>query len=100
MLKQLLILLLRQGALDKWHGMLAFSDGSCSRTLSVITFLNGASSLAHQSDVFIGICGEQLDSNGQNLIKVMASNERLKALPEVLRLFAEHAPRVRKRSDG
>ncbi|RUO19142.1 F0F1 ATP synthase subunit delta [Aliidiomarina haloalkalitolerans] len=77
-----------QGALDKWHGMLAFAT-EVAQNAEVITFLNGASSLAHQSDVFIGICGEQLDSNGQNLIKVMASNERLKALPEVLRLFAD-----------
>ncbi|MCH8500945.1 MAG: F0F1 ATP synthase subunit delta [Aliidiomarina sp.] len=77
-----------QGALDKWHGMLAFAT-EVVENADIVTFLNGASSLAHQSDVFIGICGEQLDTNGQNLIKVMATNERLKALPEVLRLFAD-----------
>ena len=39
------------------------------------------------SEAFIAICGEQLDENGQNLIKVMAENNRLKVLPDVLEQF-------------
>lgn len=77
---------LEQGALNNWQEMLTFA-AEVAQNSEVETFLNGASSLAHQSDVFIGICGEQLDTNGQNLIRVMASNERLKVLPEVLRMF-------------
>ncbi len=34
-----------------------------------------------------GFCGEQLDEHGQNLIRVMAENGRLKVLPEVLEQF-------------
>lgn len=40
-----------------------------------------------RSEAFIAICGEQLDENGQNLIKVMAENNRLKVLPDVLEQF-------------
>lgn len=77
---------LEQGALNNWQEMLTFA-AEVAQNSEVETFLNGASSLAQQSDVFIGICGEQLDTNGQNLIRVMASNERLKVLPEVSRMF-------------
>ncbi|KJG58000.1 ATP F0F1 synthase subunit delta, partial [Raoultella planticola] len=39
------------------------------------------------SDAFIAVCGEQLDENGQNLIRVMAENGRLQVLPDVLEQF-------------
>ena len=35
------------------------------------------------------VCGEQLNSNGQNFIKVLAENERLLVLPQVLEQFGE-----------
>ncbi|WP_024551309.1 F0F1 ATP synthase subunit delta, partial [Franconibacter helveticus] len=38
---------------------------------------------------FIAICGDQLDENGQNLIRVMAENGRLKVLPDVLEQFMQ-----------
>ena len=40
--------------------------------------------------LYTSICGEQLDENGQNLIKVMAENNRLKVLPDVLEQFIHH----------
>jgi F-type H+-transporting ATPase subunit delta len=41
------------------------------------------------AEVFINICGEQLNTHGQNLIKVLAENKRLSALPEIAALYAE-----------
>ena len=35
----------------------------------------------------MAVCGEQVDSYGQNLIKVMAENGRLKAMPDVCEQF-------------
>ncbi len=35
------------------------------------------------TEIFVSVCGEQLDEFGQNLLKVMAENGRLKALPDV-----------------
>ena len=49
--------------------------------------LSGALAPETLSDAFIAICGEQLDENGQNLIRVMAENGRLKVLPDVLEQF-------------
>jgi F-type H+-transporting ATPase subunit delta len=39
------------------------------------------------AESFIAVCGEQLDESGQNLIRVMAENNRLNALPDVLEQF-------------
>lgn len=75
-----------QGALEQWHEMLAFA-AEVAVNEQVATFLKSASSRSHTADVFVGVCGEQLNENGQNFIKVMASNERLSVLPEVARLF-------------
>jgi F-type H+-transporting ATPase subunit delta len=50
------------------------------------------------AEIFIAICGEQFDDFGQNLIKVMAENGRLKALPDVavefLALKQEHEKEI------
>ncbi|RUO28743.1 F0F1 ATP synthase subunit delta [Aliidiomarina sanyensis] len=77
-----------QGALQKWHEMLSFA-AEVAQNQDVKTFLASATSLTRQGDVFVGICAEQLDEHGQNLIKVMASNKRLAALPEVLEMYTE-----------
>ncbi len=49
--------------------------------------LSGALAPETLSDAFIAVCGEQLDENGQNLIRVMAENGRLQVLPDVLEQF-------------
>ncbi|RUO23115.1 F0F1 ATP synthase subunit delta [Aliidiomarina iranensis] len=77
-----------QGAIQNWHEMLQFAAEVATQE-DIRTFLKSANSREHVTKVFVGVCGEQLNENGQNLIKVMADNERLAALPEVLRLFAE-----------
>ncbi|MCT7654594.1 ATP synthase F1 subunit delta [Oceanimonas sp. NS1] len=41
------------------------------------------------AEVFLAVCGEQLDEQGQNLIRVLAENGRLSVLPAVVREFAE-----------
>ena len=54
----------------------------------VKTLLGSIATEAEQSDV-IKLCAEQLNEQGQNLIKLMAENERLAAIPAVAELFAE-----------
>ncbi|WP_159122362.1 ATP synthase F1 subunit delta, partial [Klebsiella pneumoniae] len=38
---------------------------------------------------FIDLCGDQIDEHAQNLIRVMAENDRLSTLPEVLSQFIQ-----------
>ncbi len=39
------------------------------------------------AEIFVAVCGEQVDAHGQNLLKVMAENGRLAALPDVCEQF-------------
>jgi F-type H+-transporting ATPase subunit delta len=39
------------------------------------------------TEIFVSVCGEQLNEFGQNLLKVLAENGRLKVLPNILDEF-------------
>ena len=84
---------LEKGQLDKWQGMLQFS-ALVAENDEVSGYLTSSLSSQQVADLFIAICGEQLDQFGQNFIRVMAENKRLSALPSVLDSFltlrAEH----------
>ncbi|GAA0484148.1 MULTISPECIES: F0F1 ATP synthase subunit delta [Tatumella] len=75
-------------SIDRWQSMLAFSADVASDK-QVAELLSGAKAPETVSSTFIAICGDQLDENSQNLIKVMANNKRLKALPAVLEQFIQ-----------
>lgn len=77
-----------QGAIENWHEMLIFA-AEVANHKDVDRFLKSATHREKTTEVFLGVCGDQLNDKGQNLIKVMAANERLSALPEVARLFGE-----------
>ena len=75
-------------ALDKWHEMLVFAS-EVAKNEDMKSFLSSSSSPETMADVFCKVCGEQLDEKGQNLVKIMAENGRLPALPAVIDLYAE-----------
>src|SRR5690606_5346511 len=68
--------------------MLAFA-AEVTKNEQMAELLSGALAPETLAASFIAVCGEQLDANGQNLIKVMAENGRLRVLPDVLEQF-EH----------
>jgi F-type H+-transporting ATPase subunit delta len=69
-------------ALNQWGQMLTFA-AEVAKNDDVADLLDGSMTDEKLSELFIAICGEQFDEYGQNLIKVLAENGRLKALPEV-----------------
>ncbi|GBU13039.1 F0F1 ATP synthase subunit delta [Enterobacterales bacterium] len=75
-------------SLDRWQSMLAFT-AEVTRNEQIEELLSGALAPETLSQTFIAVCGEKLDDAGQNLIKVMAENGRLRVLPEVLQQFIE-----------
>ncbi|MDR0805319.1 MAG: F0F1 ATP synthase subunit delta [Enterobacteriaceae bacterium] len=77
-----------QHDLDNWQQMLAFA-AQVSRDEQVADLLSGAMAPEHLANIFNAICGDQLNENGQNLIKVMAENGRLIVLPDVLEQFIQ-----------
>ncbi|MEI5640061.1 MULTISPECIES: F0F1 ATP synthase subunit delta [unclassified Pseudoalteromonas] len=77
-----------KGTVEAWNDMLFFA-GQVTSDEQVKTLLGSIATEAEQSEVIIKLCAEQLNEQGQNLIKLMAENERLAAIPAVAELFAE-----------
>lgn len=75
-------------AVDNWLEMLVFA-AEVSNNETMTSYLSGGASVEQAQELFLNVCNDQLDSNGQNLIKVMAENERLLVLPQVASLFSE-----------
>lgn len=75
-------------SLDRWQNMLAFA-AEVAKNEQMAELLSGAVAPETLAESFIAICGDQLDDNGQNLIRVMAENGRLKVLPDVLEQFIQ-----------
>ena len=75
-------------SVDSWAEMLEFA-GEVASHQDISPMLHGAMAPKQLAEFFIGICGEQINVHGQNLIKVMAENGRLEVLPAVAELYAE-----------
>lgn len=76
------------GAIQEWHEMLLFAAQVASNS-DMRSFLNSAVGRDKTTSMFLNVCGEQLNEKGQNLIREMASNQRLMALPAVAEKFTE-----------
>lgn len=81
-------LAVEQNALESWASMLFFA-AEVAKSEEVHQRLLALGSAENKADFFIKVCAEQLNEQGQNLIKVMAENHRLAALPEVFDAFIE-----------
>jgi len=75
-------------AIDNWLAQLTFA-ASVSQDDTIQAYLSGGVSVEQAITLFLNVCGEQVDSKGQNLLKIMAENHRLLALPQVLEHFCE-----------
>ncbi|KHA59876.1 ATP F0F1 synthase subunit delta [Vibrio variabilis] len=75
-----------KGQLDQWGQMLSFA-AEVANNEQIHELLTSSMSADKLAEVFVAVCGEQVDEFGQNLIKVMAENGRLQALPDVCAEF-------------
>ena len=82
-------LAIEQDAVDSWAEMLTFA-ALVSENETMQPLLAGSLASTKLAALFISVCGEQVNVQGQNLIKVMAENGRLKVLPAVSQLFTEY----------
>ena len=78
-----------KSAVRKWAEMLDFA-AQVVKDETVQAFLSSSFSPQKVADTVISICGEQLDKSGQNLIRLMAENKRLSAIPAVFEEFKHH----------
>ena len=81
-------LAVEKGTVESWNDMLFFA-GQVASNEQAAAALAGLPTATEKAGLFIKICAEQLNEQGQNLVKVMAENGRLVALPAVAELFAE-----------
>ena len=77
---------LEKDQLDQWGQMLSFA-AEVAKNEQMNELLTGSVSADKMAEIFVAVCGEQVDAHGQNLIKVMAENGRLTALPDVCEQF-------------
>ncbi|TRX58122.1 F0F1 ATP synthase subunit delta [Thalassomonas sp. M1454] len=75
-------------AIDTWLEMLVFA-AEVSQNETIANYLSGGMGTEQVQTLFLNVCGEQLNEQGQNFIKVMAENERLLVLPQVVSQFVE-----------
>ncbi len=71
-----------KNAVDKWAEMLDFL-AQLIENEKIQAFLYSANSAEKLAEEIISLCGEQLDQYGQNLVRLMAENQRLIVLPTV-----------------
>ncbi|MGS0682518.1 F0F1 ATP synthase subunit delta [Shewanella sp. 125m-7] len=81
-------LALEHKAVDSWAEMLSFA-ALVSENETMQPLLSGSLANGKLVELFIGVCGEQINEQVQNLLKVMAENGRLVALPAVAQQFVE-----------
>ena len=77
---------IEQSAVEKWTEMLGFA-AAVAEDETVKAYLSSSLSAQKLANTVISICGEQLDQYGQNLIRLMAENKRLSAIPTVFEEF-------------
>ncbi|WP_100753468.1 F0F1 ATP synthase subunit delta [Vibrio salilacus] len=75
-----------KGQLDQWGQMLSFA-AQVANNEQIKELLTSSLSADKLAEIFVTVCGEQVDVYGQNLLKVMAENGRLAALPDVNEQF-------------
>lgn len=76
-----------ESGLEKWSKMLAILARVADHE-TVATMLSSPSLVAEQmAQSLIDVCGDEVDSKGQNFIHLLAENKRLKLLPEISSLF-------------
>ncbi len=77
----------------KWQEMLVFA-GEVASNSEMHSILASAMAPEKLADLFVAICEEQLNTQGQNFIRVLAENNRLSVLPNIATQFialkAEH----------
>ncbi|GAA0812373.1 F0F1 ATP synthase subunit delta [Colwellia sp. D2M02] len=73
-------------ALDSWVDQLTFA-AEVAKDDTVKGYLSGGTSVELAQTLFLNVCGEQVDSQGQNFLKLLAENERLLVLPQILEQF-------------
>ncbi len=75
-------------AIDVWLNQLTFA-AEVSKNPTIHDYISGGASTEQAITLFLNVCGEQVNDQGKNFLKIMAENKRLLVLPQVLSQFAD-----------
>lgn len=73
--------------LGDWSEMLQFAAAVAGDESMVELIEDTRYSKSQLAQMFISVCGERLDKEGQNLIRILAENRRLTLLPEIAAVY-------------
>ena len=75
------------GTLAQWSDMLGFA-AAVSRDTDMQEAIDSPNlTVDQQADLFTQVCGDNIDDQGRNFIKLLAENRRLTLFPEIAALF-------------
>ncbi len=77
---------LENSDIAKWQEMLVFTS-EVSKNDTIRSVLASAMAPESLAELFNNVCEDQLNTHGQNFIKVLAENNRLSALPDISKQF-------------
>ncbi len=79
-----------QDRFKPWSEMLAHM-AAVARDPTLHALLDSPRLTADQAaELFISVCGKHIDKQGANLVRLLAQNRRLTALPEIATLFEQY----------
>jgi F-type H+-transporting ATPase subunit delta len=78
-----------QKSLNKWSEMLGFASGVVNDAQMKSYIEDPKVIAADLESAFLKVCGDKLNDNGQNLIKILVEYGRLSVLPAITTAFEE-----------
>ncbi|MBQ1783962.1 MAG: F0F1 ATP synthase subunit delta [Gammaproteobacteria bacterium] len=85
-------------AVARWSDMLAFCASVAADPI-VQSLLVSGERAERVAEIFLSVVEDQVDAHGANLIKIMAENGRLAAVPVVATMFEAHRAEFEKVAD-
>jgi len=77
-----------ENKIEAWSDMLFFAS-EVAQDATMAKLLTCEKAPQELASLFIDVCADQLNENGQNFIKLLAENGRLSVLPRVAQLFVD-----------
>jgi len=85
--------------IEAWSSMLFFAS-EVAQDVTMAKILTRDKAPQELAELFLNICADQFDENGQNFIKILAENGRLRVLPRINQLFADLETEHKKEIDA
>ncbi|MCY4420659.1 MAG: F0F1 ATP synthase subunit delta [Gammaproteobacteria bacterium] len=75
---------------ERWTDMLAFMVAVAGDPVMRALLDSPALSKQQAAELFISVCKEQVDERGENFIRLLAENDRIRLLPEIEALYRRY----------